>query len=294
MDSCKEDSPPDACDRSQKAEQNSRENSGVVTSSEVSLSSSNLTPFSEAIRLGNAHGNNINCIAAIEPNNQVVALHPPSSWFNNRSKNDKDIPTEEAAMKISTMQIPRTHLHISEDGRHDSDSSIFISAPPIGHALTYTSRTSIPVSSCSSLFRSYCVEQYITDFQHLDSDSEDLIKVLVFLGQADVSESMLSRGCQPRRFWSSAGEISEELASSLIPVLTIHARLMSAIERLKHVALIDSKANAGPLSGRSFSVNSSIQQHIRESIPYPSEWKVQAMKLVLHTFPVDAILEPYL
>ncbi len=62
-------------------------------------------------------------------------------------------------------------------------------------------------------------EQRVMEFQRLGEGSKELATILVFLGGADVSESMLLRAREPRRFWNRDGEIKKIAASGLVPLL---------------------------------------------------------------------------
>ncbi len=72
-------------------------------------------------------------------------------------------------------------------------------------------------------------ERRVMEFQRLGEGSKELATILVFLGGADVSESMLLRAREPRRFWNRDGEIKKIAALGLVPVLIDANKLTSAI-----------------------------------------------------------------
>lgn len=113
--------------------------------------------------------------------------------------------------------------------------------------------------------------------------------ILVYLGVADISEGMLFRACKPRLSWNHCGEI-ESTSLDLVSVLADVDKLKSALDSLKSVVLITSKAE--PLGQQNFSIDASVRLHIEKFASSPTLWKIQASKLVFHTFPLDQKIEP--
>lgn len=142
---------------------------------------------------------------------------------------------------------------------------------------------------CSSTIPPAILAQTVFNFQRLEDDLKELVIILVYLGEADISEIMLLRACKPRLFWNHCGEI-ESTSLNLVPVLADHDKLKLALHSLESDALITSKA--GPLSYRSFSIDASLRMFIKNFVSSSPLRKTQASKLVLHTFPLDQKIDP--
>ncbi len=283
MDSHNRGNSSDIYDKSRQLQQKSKEAASLldfdcplevkeVTSSDGGLNGGVLTPVSDAAKIIDT------------PQNQVaVHQQPPRSPY--QLHDDNWAATDEA-----DLDAPRPRVRIGGYEACDPDCSIL--DLPIDITPTNADESPTLVSPRSSIISPVRADQHITNFQHLDEESKDLATILVFLGGADVPESMLLRGCQPRRFWSPAGEIEEVPALGLMPALTDADKLTLAIQRLECLALVTSKA--GPLGRRSFAIDSSMRVHIEECTQDPNVWYIQATKLVFHTFPMDRDIEPYL
>lgn len=153
-------------------------------------------------------------------------------------------------------------------------------------------RSQIQMTRSNTSILSETPAQIIKEIGGLDCDSRDLATILTLLGGSGVSETMLLRAGQPRRFWNNSGEIEEENTLDLVPVLTSNARLKSAIQRLESLGLVT--CNAGPPTLRSVLIHPDLGRDIEKRAESPMEWNIRIARFVFYTFPGDSIVEPYL
>lgn len=137
---------------------------------------------------------------------------------------------------------------------------------------------------CSSTIPPAILAQPVFNFQRLADDLRELVIILVYLGEADISERMLFRACNPRLSCNHCGEM-ESTSLNLVPVLADPDKLKLALHSLESDVLITSKA--GPLHCQSFSIDASVRLLIKNFASSLTLWKIQASKLVFHTFPLD-------
>lgn len=176
---------------------------------------------------------------------------------------------------------PYNHSHIEG---HSPNSNTLITDPNLSNAIK-----TLPYVSCSSPIPLATLAQPLISFQRLEIDLRKLVTILVYLGVADISEGLLFRACKPRLSWDHCGEIESTLLD-LVPMLVDVDKFKSALNFLKSVVLITSKAE--PLGQQSFSIDASVQLHIEKFASSPTLWKIQASKLVFHTFSLDQKIEP--
>ncbi len=120
-----------------------------------------------------------------------------------------------------------------------------------------------------------------------------LLRILCFLGGADIPEIMLSRASSPHKSWGVTGEIEEVTlfgAGFYIDLLADAAETNNTIHSLASHALITK--TEGSFQKRGFSVDKKLQLYVVQSTPNPDEWKRDALILVCHTFPRDRDSEP--
>jgi hypothetical protein len=230
----------------------------------------------------------------IDNNYNISSTHPYKVDSETTCYPQRDPAIYQQSIPWSSNQLHNGNRHVTE--------GIAFTAPELPKYLSEDAELNLEASSSThrlapstlSLhsYSNSTLELYKTKFDYLDPDSKELATILVFLGRADVPESMLLRGCQPRKFWNPAGEVDEAIMSELVAVFKDADRLQSAVKCLERQALITSKS--GSLSERILSLDSNFRLHIEKHSSDSVTWKVQATRLVFHTFPKDKDIEPYL
>ncbi|KAI9847786.1 MAG: hypothetical protein M1837_001679 [Sclerophora amabilis] len=139
------------------------------------------------------------------------------------------------------------------------------------------------------------------NFEQVERDSKEASQLLLlfcFLDPANISESMLSRGCSPQKRWSRQGEITDMAAEdagldrSLVALLKNEMDFDAAIERLLSFSLIHRNSDLN--GSRSFSLHPLVQHCAsqRVSAVVQDKWRLQAILLVCHAFPRSEYLQP--
>lgn len=107
---------------------------------------------------------------------------------------------------------------------------------------------------------------------------------------------MLLRAGLPQKVWNCSGEIDEMtpreagLDNDLLPILSDTAILDKAIKLLETSKLITSKPIR--FGARLLTVNKTAILHMSQCVHEPNKWRLQALLLVCHTFPMHSYIEP--
>ena len=121
-------------------------------------------------------------------------------------------------------------------------------------------------------------------FVALDCDSQELAAVVSFLDSTPVTAKLLQRAFANKAIWGSDGNIHFQ-KPDLRPVLTEPSRTETAVQHLEKARFI---IKGG---GLSFSVTGRLRREVLK-LPDLDTWKLEAIKVVLHTFPEHRQLDP--
>ncbi|KAL9126212.1 MAG: hypothetical protein Q9217_004704 [Psora testacea] len=123
-----------------------------------------------------------------------------------------------------------------------------------------------------------------------------LWKLLCFLDVANVPEFMLMRGKESQKIWGPSGEVQEirvnqiGLDDDVLWLLSDDLRIREAIERLEATSLITSEP--GAYNRGTLILDTATQAQLIDCMDDPSKWRLQALILVCHTFPMHPYVEP--
>ena len=127
-------------------------------------------------------------------------------------------------------------------------------------------------------------------------DAQTLLKLLCFLDGESIPEFMLIRAKEPQKVWSPSGEIQKVpvtevgLNSDVLSLISDNVKIDGAIRRLEAARLITSEPGAYGL--RTLHINLSTQSRRTQCMTDPLAWRLQALVLICHTFPMHPYVEP--
>lgn len=138
------------------------------------------------------------------------------------------------------------------------------------------------------------------NFRQLEKDAPEaahLLMLFSFLEAGDIQETMLRRGCSPKRIWGQNGEIAERkpedagLDPKLVALLSDEMRFDGAIEHLLAFSLI--QRNNTRDDRRAFSLHPLVQHCVSERVPpkVRQKWRIQSIILVSQAFPANSYIE---
>lgn len=136
----------------------------------------------------------------------------------------------------------------------------------------------------------------IVQVQHESRDAWTLLALMCFLDGTIIPEFMLRRAKQPQKVWNSSGEIQEVSVTSIgfntdvLLLLSDDDKIEESIKRLETARLI--VLEPGAYGYRSLHLDPATQLHLAQSMRDPLTWRLQALILVCHTFPMDSYVEP--
>ncbi|MCJ1248447.1 hypothetical protein MMC30_005665 [Trapelia coarctata] len=132
--------------------------------------------------------------------------------------------------------------------------------------------------------------------EHESKDAATLLKLLCFTDGADVSEFVLIRAREPQKVWGSSGEVQvvavteTGLENDVLSLVSSDLKIDKAIRSLEAFMLI--RSEPGPYGCRNLSLDRTTQLHLVQCIPDPVTWRLQALILMCHTFPMHQYLQP--
>lgn len=133
----------------------------------------------------------------------------------------------------------------------------------------------------------------------LESESRNartLLKLLCCLGGKCIPEFMLLRAREPQKIWSPSGEVQEVpvtaigLNNDVLSLVSDNFKIDDAIKRLEAATLITS--TPGPYGRRTLGIDSTTHLHLSQCMADRLVWRLQALILVCHTFPMHPYAEP--
>ena len=107
---------------------------------------------------------------------------------------------------------------------------------------------------------------------------------------------MLIRAKEPQKIWSPSGEIQKVpvtevgLNSDVLSLVSDNVKIDEAIKQLEAAMLITSEL--GAYGHRTLHIDSATQLHLTQCFANPLTWRLQALILVCHTFPMHPYVEP--
>ncbi len=287
--------------------------SDEVTSSEASFSSGVLTPVSEAAAIDDKYSNSnlpdddIGCSAVVEPQNQVVAFHPPSPLFHDRQPNRNGTSTEEGVLTT-----PRARPHIGGEKRHDADSSLPILNSKLNpmaddggtkdNSLLVASRPRFPsVSALAGHITSTSLPITLGDVEKIvyslstdcPSDKDYLLLLFYALGGSHIPYILFERAQSAQGRWTKCGDkghvtaLEAGLDQQLVDLLSDDAQLTQALQQLDPVIKTDHEMSMYSFEdGLQHKLSQFLSSHVQE------EWSLKALKLITFVFPRDQFFEP--
>lgn len=135
----------------------------------------------------------------------------------------------------------------------------------------------------------------LVQVQRESRDASTLLALLCFLDGTNISEFMLTRVKEPRKVWSPSGEVQKVpvtgvgFNSDVLSLVSDVAKIDEAIKRLEAAELIASEPGA---YGRRLHLDSATQLCLTHCMDDPLAWRLQALILVCHTFPMHRYVEP--
>ncbi|MCJ1395924.1 hypothetical protein MMC18_008810 [Xylographa bjoerkii] len=154
---------------------------------------------------------------------------------------------------------------------------------------------SIPSSDDTASTEASLQDKIRRVFSDLDHESKTLMKLFCFLDPTAIPELMLVRAEDCQTDWASTGEIERVsptqagLSTDVVSIVSAKDKIEKALDRLKASELITWKLGH---IGRILSLDLTTQSLVAECITDPLRWKVQALLLVCHTFPMHRHFEP--
>ena len=138
------------------------------------------------------------------------------------------------------------------------------------------------------------------NFRQLEKDASEASHLLIlfsFLEAGKISESMLLRGCSPKKVWGRNGEMAEVspaeagLDSELVTLVNNEMQLDHAIEQILAFSLIERTNSVD--ERRAFSVHPLVQHCASNRVPLKvrEKWRAQAILLVAHAFPSNVYID---
>lgn len=127
-------------------------------------------------------------------------------------------------------------------------------------------------------------------------DAQTLLRLLCFLDGTRIPEFMLIRAKEPQKIWSPSGEIQKVpvtevgLNSDVISLVSDNVKIDEAIKQLEAAMLITSEL--GAYGHRTLHIDSATQLRLIQCLANPLTWRLQALILVCHTFPMHPYVEP--
>ena len=138
------------------------------------------------------------------------------------------------------------------------------------------------------------------NFKQVEDESEQITQLLLllcFLDAANITESMLLRGCTSQKRWNKMGEIEEISAENegvdedLVKLMTDEMAYDGAVEKLLSFSLV--RRNNDFNEARSLSLHPLVQYCASKRVSQADQnrWRLQAILLVCHAFPRDQYME---
>ncbi len=132
--------------------------------------------------------------------------------------------------------------------------------------------------------------------EHESRVASTLLRLLCFLDGASIPEFMLIRAKEPQKVWNSSGEAQKVSVTEVglnVDVLSLvldNVKIDEAIKRLEAAMLIVSEP--GAYGYRTLNLDSATQSQLTQCMTDPLVWRLQALILVCHTFPMHSYVEP--
>ena len=107
---------------------------------------------------------------------------------------------------------------------------------------------------------------------------------------------MLLRAKEPQKDWGSLGEVQQVpvtevgFNSDVLSLVLDHTKIDKAINTLEAAKLITSEP--GAYQRRTLRLDPEKQLCLAQILENPLAWRLQALKLVCHTFPIHPFVEP--
>ena len=141
-----------------------------------------------------------------------------------------------------------------------------------------------------------------TRYQQLDKNAKDLVTMMVVLGAASIPRIVLFRALSGTLHWNTEGEIDYGTKLEL-NVFKDNETLNAALEALMEFGLVKESAIEEPsIEGLSsakspgslsaFNVSPCLHAYMSSDSTALKQWKVDALRLVVYTFPRSIATEP--
>ncbi len=127
-------------------------------------------------------------------------------------------------------------------------------------------------------------------------DAATLVALLSFLDGTNIPEFMLQRAKEPQGDWGPSGEVQQVPVTEVgfnrdvLSLVSDDAKIDKSIKLLEAAKLITS--NSGAYGRRTLYLDSAKQLYLTEIVDDPFAWRLQALILVCHTFPMNSYVEP--